>query len=356
MSPDVNVRAMGADRNKRNRYYYAGGQRIAMRAGGVVYWLHGDHLGSATLTTGASGNWVGEARYTPYGEMRRDYPRGVIPTDRRYTGQRQETFGLYDYQARYYSPGLGRFVSADTLVPSPGKPQTLNRYAYAGNNPIIHNDPDGHSPWLVLAAVLVAVLLIPGDTGPYENTEMNQAIGDLALSVAWEPYDWATTGAWCAQGKCKPLDYAGFLPLIPALGKIDDVVGAARTADRLDDAADALKGAERAGSEITEEGAETVARGGTYRLVDPTTGEVQYVGRTNDLARREAEHWRDPIKGQLRFEVDWRTDDYAVRRGREQMLYEHYRPPLNRIRPISPRNPRLQEYLDAAWRFEERMQ
>jgi len=79
------------------KYYYAGGQRIAVRVGGVVYWLHGDHLGSATLTTGASGNWVGEARYTPYGEMRRDYPRGVIPTDRRYTGQRQEAFGLYDY-------------------------------------------------------------------------------------------------------------------------------------------------------------------------------------------------------------------------------------------------------------------
>jgi len=31
-------------------------------------------------------------------------------------------------------------------------------------------------------------------------------------------------------------------------------------------------------------------------------------------------------------------------------------PLLNRIRPISPRNPRLQEYLDAAQRFEERMQ
>jgi hypothetical protein len=35
------------------------------------------------------------------------------------------------------------------------------------------------------------------------------------------------------------------------------------------------------------------------------------------------------------------------------MLYEQYRPSLNRIRPISPRNPRRQEYLDAAWRFED---
>ena len=58
------------------KYYYAAGQRMAVRVGGALYFLHGDHLGSATLTTDGGGNWVGEARYTPYGEMRRDYPRG----------------------------------------------------------------------------------------------------------------------------------------------------------------------------------------------------------------------------------------------------------------------------------------
>ena len=92
---------------------------------------------------------MGEARYTPYGEMRRDYPRGVIPTDRLYTGQRQETFGLYDYRARYYHPALGRFVSADPLVPEPGNPQGLNRYAYVTNNPLKYTDPSGH--WLETA-------------------------------------------------------------------------------------------------------------------------------------------------------------------------------------------------------------
>ena len=35
-------------------------------------------------------------------------------------------------------------MSADTLVPSPGKPQTLNRYAYVLNNPLRHTDPSGH--------------------------------------------------------------------------------------------------------------------------------------------------------------------------------------------------------------------
>ena len=123
------------------KYYDAGGQRMAVRVGGALYFLHGDHLGSATLTTDISGNRVGELRYTPYGVTR--YEWGNIPTDRRYTGQRWEAFGLYDYGARMYSPGLGRFVSADIVVVAPDKPQNLNRYAYVYNSPLRYTDPSG---------------------------------------------------------------------------------------------------------------------------------------------------------------------------------------------------------------------
>jgi hypothetical protein len=51
---------------------------------------------------------------------------------------------LYDYNARFYDPALGRFVSADTIVPDPGDPQDLNRYAYVSNNPCRYTDPSGH--------------------------------------------------------------------------------------------------------------------------------------------------------------------------------------------------------------------
>jgi hypothetical protein len=51
---------------------------------------------------------------------------------------------LYDYHARYYDPLIGRFVSADSIVPGAGNPQALNRYAYTFNNPVKYTDPTGH--------------------------------------------------------------------------------------------------------------------------------------------------------------------------------------------------------------------
>jgi RHS repeat-associated protein len=172
------------------KYYYAAGQRMAMRVGGALYFLHGDHLGSATLTTDGGGNWVGEARYTPYGEMRRDYPRGVIPTDRLYTGQRQETFGLYDYRARYYHPALGRFISADPLVPEPGNPQALNRHAYVYNNPLGYIDPTGHFSEEEL--LRYGVFNGPRQMAAYQADEFNGADWYWALRAA-EEGDWLET-------------------------------------------------------------------------------------------------------------------------------------------------------------------
>ena len=107
----------------------------------VSFATLGAGLGSASLATDASGGVVSEMRYYPYGETR----SGDLPTDYRYTGQRFEAdLGLYDYHARYYDPTLGRFISADTLVPNPGNPQSLNRYSYVQNNPLRYTDPSGH--------------------------------------------------------------------------------------------------------------------------------------------------------------------------------------------------------------------
>jgi len=125
------------------RYYYAGGRRVAMRQGGVVYYLLTDHLGSTALTVSSSGSKVAELRYKAWGETR--YTWGTTPTTYRYTGQRQEeSLGLYQMGARWYDPALSRWLSADTLVPEPGEPQGLNRHSYVNNNPLRYRDLTGH--------------------------------------------------------------------------------------------------------------------------------------------------------------------------------------------------------------------
>jgi RHS repeat-associated protein len=61
-----------------------------------------------------------------------------------FTGQEEDDeLGLYNFKARLYDPVLGRFISPDRIVQAPEDPQTLNRYTYCLNNPLIYTDPSG---------------------------------------------------------------------------------------------------------------------------------------------------------------------------------------------------------------------
>jgi RHS repeat-associated protein len=123
-------------------YYPAGG---AMRIGSTLYYVLKDHLGSASVLTDAIGALVtgADVRYLPFGEARSS--TAPMLTDKLFTGQRlMADLGIYHYGARFYSPKLGRFLSADTIVPGYNNPQNLNRYTYALNNPLGYIDPSGH--------------------------------------------------------------------------------------------------------------------------------------------------------------------------------------------------------------------
>jgi RHS repeat-associated protein len=41
-------------------------------------------------------------------------------------------------------PQIGRFLSADTMIPDPFDSQSFNRYSYVLNNPLKYVDPTGH--------------------------------------------------------------------------------------------------------------------------------------------------------------------------------------------------------------------
>jgi RHS repeat-associated protein len=63
-----------------------------------------------------------------------------------FTGkQRDGETGLDYFGARFNASTIGRFMTPDPLLNSgrPGNPQTWNRYAYVGNNPLRNIDPTG---------------------------------------------------------------------------------------------------------------------------------------------------------------------------------------------------------------------
>ena len=143
---EVDLSAGGAV-TKKTTYYPAGGAMRVDIVGGTntVYYMLSDHLGSASVLLKDNGTIEtnGEQRYYPFGESR--ITAADLKTAHLFTGQIDTGLGIYHYGARAYSPKLGRFLSADTIVPNFADPQSLNRYSYVRNSPLKYIDPTGHS-------------------------------------------------------------------------------------------------------------------------------------------------------------------------------------------------------------------
>lgn len=167
------------------KHIFAGSNRIASKTDYHTYYYHTDHLGSSTVVTNEAGNLVQENYYYPYGEIR---VRNGNVTDYKFTGQEEdEETGLFYYGARYYDPATGRFVSADSIVPSPGNPQHLNRYSYALNNPLIYIDPSGHSSFLksfITGLVGGASFILTGGATAFLAGDIAQFIGASMVAGA----------------------------------------------------------------------------------------------------------------------------------------------------------------------------
>ncbi|MFO7680684.1 MAG: RHS repeat-associated core domain-containing protein [Chloroflexota bacterium] len=108
-----------------------------------LFYQYSDHLGSTSAIQKDGSTAVEQARDLPFGEWRTE--PGNLPANRGYTGHVMnnmgsgaDDLGLIYMNARFYVPALGRFASADTIVPNPTNPQGWNRYSYTVNNPMTH--------------------------------------------------------------------------------------------------------------------------------------------------------------------------------------------------------------------------
>jgi RHS repeat-associated protein len=101
--------------------------------------LH-DGLGSTIALVDSTGHIVTQYSYEPFGDSTTTGTANSNPF--KFAGMEADTSGLYHTWARYYSPGLQRFVSEDPLGLAGGD---TNIFSYVHNNPVNMVDPLGLS-------------------------------------------------------------------------------------------------------------------------------------------------------------------------------------------------------------------
>jgi RHS repeat-associated protein len=167
---------------------------LMMERDGEIYYFIADALGSIKALVDGEGGVRQMYEYDAFGGIRVLDEEGApiqiedaIPNPYTFTGREYDPeTGLYYYRARYYDPGLGRFLQEDPafqveMIPSLkigalnygeevssvyikrlhhllNRPQDLQFYIYCLNNPLIFIDPYGVSWWKTLWKALKCML------------------------------------------------------------------------------------------------------------------------------------------------------------------------------------------------------
>lgn len=129
-------------------------------AGATTTFFHMDRLGSTIAQTDDSGVVLEKYKYSAFGET-----PSLTGTIFGFTGQRFDSeIGQYNYKARYYAPGIGRFLQPDPLGYVAGD---MNLYAYVRNDATNLVDPLGN------LSVLAPLTQLPyvDPRAPYDFTD-----------------------------------------------------------------------------------------------------------------------------------------------------------------------------------------
>jgi RHS repeat-associated protein len=257
------------------------------REGSATDLLVKDHLASNRLSNrmgGASTRLDYGPTGAPLGSNGAVLPAANTPQTKGYINERfdPET-GLQDLHARYYDPDLARFISPDTWDPVIVGVD-VNRYAYAGNDPVNGSDPNGHQVQALYSQEELDEIAL-------KNYEIHTRLADEQEA---EGNPAADENRRIANDN---LDKVGQTPRQQAAA---DALNAAETALSVSGA----KAAFGAFKVLATSGAEATAvinagKVAVYRSLDPVTKKVNYVGITNDMVRRNAQHLKSgaPIVG-----------------------------------------------------------
>ncbi len=217
---------------------------VAPQGTGGTSYLTADSLGTPRVITDQSGNVKARHDYKPFGEEiglvgGRNLDQHYAAADNldvKFTGKRRDAeTGLDFFEARYYSSTQGRFTSPDEFSGGPDEfydfhdlaaanptfyadltdPQSLNKYHYAYNNPLLYVDPDGHQGVReyaremgeyvggvargVVSSVTYGAIGAPRSDDSL-TSRAGQAVGTTAVAVVGTDAAWAGGGVTIGSG------------------------------------------------------------------------------------------------------------------------------------------------------------
>lgn len=104
-----------------------------------------DNIGSIVGVLDSSGNILEKFFYDPWGKRLHQEDEQYNKIRLGFTGHEHlDNLDLIHMNGRVYDPDVGRFVSADPFMQSPGFSQNYSRYSYVFNNPYKYTDPSGY--------------------------------------------------------------------------------------------------------------------------------------------------------------------------------------------------------------------
>jgi RHS repeat-associated protein len=126
-----------------NAYLY-GVSRIGEEQAGEWQYHLADALGSVRQLSSPSSEISLAEDYQPFGEPLASI--GPSSSVYSFAGEQASGTALLYLRTRYYDTKLGQFVAKDLWGGDPVLPGTLNKYRYAGSNPVNLTDPSGLMP------------------------------------------------------------------------------------------------------------------------------------------------------------------------------------------------------------------
>ena len=183
-----------------------------------------DGHGSVRLLTDAAGAVTDTYTYDAFGNLIAQ--TGATPNEHLFTGEALDAeTGFYYLRARYLNTWSGRFMTSDSYEGRSSDPQSLHKYLYAHNNPVMNIDPSGH---LTLKETLTSIGILGGML--VANIQGTLAVGAVSAAAGSLP-DAMGIGVYAARGKIEPADMLKLLPFLKfnesgfsVIGGVDSVI------------------------------------------------------------------------------------------------------------------------------------